>query len=300
MIEDITMKTVNIKNIEIKGKSLIIREYYNKCVVKNADEKIGILKELPDIEPINIWSPKQWHSKNWFMFMYNNEFMPHAESAYKPGRGYVLCGALDASKANRKPVVGCMKDIWKDFEKECMQDLDFNHIDMQKVEDDFWAYYITHYGDKFQTGVNILEEFVMSKRALMTEEERAKEKEVYPFLDDDDLWRRGCTDYLEYLLKVNTVRGFVMELVLFTTLADLTGGTFIESNAKNEAKGIDGFILWKGFKYPVCLKPNTFNGGISPVYEDRLVKYSKRNNDLYFTFTTGENLLKEAQQAAGL
>lgn len=294
------MKTINIENIEIRGKSLIIREYYNKCVVKEADEKIGVLKELPDEKPINIWSEKKLHSRNWFSYMLNNPCMPHADTSYKPGRGNVLCGALDASKANRQNVVGCMKDIWKDFEKEHLQDLDLNCIDMQKVEDDFWNYYITNYGDRFQTGVNVLEEFIMRKRALMTEEEREKEKEVYPFLDDEDLWRRSCRDYLEFLLKVNTVKGFIMELVLFTTLADLTGGTFIESNAKNEAKGIDGFILWKGFKYPVCLKPNTFNGGISPVYEDRLVKYSKRNNDLYFTFTTGENLLKEAQEAAGL
>lgn len=290
-----------MKNIEIKGKSLVIKNYYNKILDYETEERIGIMNELPAGEIKNIWrEDRKSLSTNLLEYMYNNQYAPNVDSKFKYNKGVVACSYIDGSDANQTKNIGSMKNIWKDFEKEYLKDLDFDDLDIKAIEGSFWNYYIERYRDSFQIGVEILEDYIAKKRALMTPEQKEKEKTAYPFLDDDDLWKRGCRDYLEYLIRVKTVRGFIIELVLFKALEGLSGGRFIESDAKYEKQGIDGFILLNGFRYPVCLKPYTFGGGISPIYKDRLVKYSKRNNDLYFTFTTGENLLKEAQQAAGL
>ena len=132
---------------------------------------------------------------------------------------------------------------------------------------------------------------------MMSEEQRAKEREFFPFLADDDLWTRGCKDYLEYLIKVKTVRGFFVELVFFKALESISGGEFIESTMEEERQGIDGFLLLDGVKYPVSIKPDTFKGGRSPVYEDRLVKYRKSYNDLVFQFITGEDMLEAVKKS---
>ena len=295
------MKTVNIKNIEIKGKSLVVKDYYNQVADNKTEDVIGILNELPKGKVIDIWcADYKRPCLNWFEFMYNNPYAPNVDSKYKYGRGIVACSYVDGSSANKQKNIGSMKNIWKDFEDKYLKDLDFNDLDIKSIERLFWNYYITNYGDKFNVGVSVLEDYILRKRELMTEEQKTKEREAYPFLDNDDLWKRGCRDYLEYLIRVKTVRGFIIELVLFKALESLSGGEFIESDAENEKKGIDGFIVLNGSKFPVSLKPNTFGGGISPVYKNRLVKYKKLNNDLYFTFTTGEDLLRAVQQVCGL
>lgn len=292
------MKSVNITDTLIRGKSFIVKDYYDKVLDYDTEEVIGVMAELPKGIVSNIWIDDfVATSTNMLEFMLNNKYGPLSGYTWKWGQP-VKAGAIDVSKANRSRVIGSMKNIWKDFEREHLEDLDLANIDIKETERLFWNYYITKYNDKFHAGVEVLAAYVDKKRKLMSPIDRARERELCPLLDNEEIWHRACRDYMEYLIRVKTVRGFIVELVFFKALAEISGGEFIESDSEEEKNGIDGFLLLDGKSYPVCIKPNTFRGGCSPVYEDRLVKYRQSRNDLSFYFSTGVDMLEAVNKAA--
>lgn len=287
------MKKLGVDRFDVRGNKLIIKNYYNKILDYETEEKIGLLSELPEGPVLDIWCSDKRYSINWLEFMYNNKNQPNTDIDWTgKKRGYI-----NGSKANAVRNLGSMKEIWKKFECEYMKEFDFDNFEIRDIEEKYWDYYISKYKNKFENCVRIFEKYIKLKRELMSEEEKAKEEEHYPFLIDEDVWVSACRDYLEYLVRVKTVRGFITELVFFKSLEDITGGKLIESTKEEESKGIDGYILLDGEKYAACLKPSTYTpkGDSSPVYMGRYVEYKQDGEDLVFVFKTGKDLLEKKQ-----
>lgn len=273
----------------VNDSEIIIKDCYRKILDHSTERKIGILKKLPNGLVKDIWCNYNRQSKNWFEFMYNN---PNQPNSYIQRNGRKVA-YLDNSKANATSNLGSMKEIWKEFEKVELSKLDLENININEIEDSFWNHYITRYKDKFDRCVGILEKYIDEKRKSLTEEERKKEREHYPFLTDE-IWIAGCRDYLEYLIRIKTVRGFIVETIFFNSLVSLVGGEYIESSMEEERRGIDGFLLFENEKWPCCIKPNSYNviAGVSPIDIRRLVFYRQSGNNLVFEFKTGFDLLE--------
>lgn len=264
-----------------------MKDYYVN-IKENENKEPNILDELPSGQVDDIWSRVKRKCANWLEFMYNNPNQPNSSFGYRGGL-FIPCGFIDSSKANRAKNLGSMKEIWKEFEKH-IKHIDFNAVSIGDIERQFWDFYIKRHKDRFNHSVKLLEDHIKKKRQEMSDDDKKKEKEHYPFLTDD-IWERGCSDCLRYLIETKTTKGFVIELVFFKTVEQILGGEFIESTADYEKRGIDGLVLYKGYGYPACIKPHTFKGGISPIYEDRYIEYERVGDDLVFTFKTGKNLL---------
>lgn len=275
----------------IEADSIRIPGYYDITEHIEKEYKDGLYGVVPNCPVVDFRRQKTFsHVMEW---AYNNGGQPFADIDYK---GYAI-GYIDGSRANAVKTIGSMKSIWKDFERMYMHKADFDNIRIDIIEDNFWNYYISNYKENFEAGVKVFEDYVKSKRCYVGEETRALEEKHFPIFAYDDTWIKGCRDYLKHLIRKST-RGFMMEVILYTALEKLTGGSVIESSVKDERKGIDFYISINDTKYPVSLKPSTFRYGISPVYQDCLVKYNKHENDgdLIFTFYSGKELLDIARK----
>lgn len=274
------MNEKTIERIKVYEKKIIIKDYYQNIVNQKMESVV------------DIWSDCNRKCTNLSEFMYNNPNQPNTDFAYKKNIGWTKVGYMEGSKCNQSQHLGSMKEIWKEFEKKHLKEIDFENLKIGDIEDKFWKFYTTHYKDKFENSLNMFQKYVKEKRSKMTEEERMVEEKYFPNLTDEK-WIDGCVDYLENLVKVKTVRGFVIELLFFKSLELVLNGQFVESSIDYEKMGIDGFFVKDCVWYPVCLKPYTFkNGGVSPVLENRFVKYKQYKNDLVFEFVSGHEILK--------
>lgn len=272
------MNEKTIERIKVYENKLIIKDYYKNLI------------DLHEEPVVDIWSSYRRKCTNLSEFMYNNPNQPNTDFGYRKN-GFVKVGYLDGSKCNQIKNLGSMKEIWKEFEKKHLKDIDFENLKVGDIEDKFWNFYTTHYNDKFQRSVLMFENYVKEKRDMMTDSERMVEEKYFPNLTDEQ-WIKGCSDYLEYLVKVKTVRGFVIELLFFKSLEITLDGQFVESSMDYEKMGIDGFLVKDCVWYPICLKPSTFRNGVSPILENRFVKYKQDKNDLVFEFISGHEILK--------
>ena len=282
-------------NIRVKENCVIVKGFYNNPKNIEKPYRAGLYGVFPQVRVKDCYSGRT--CSNWMEWAYNNPFQPTSEKDPKTGKRMPF---LDASGANAVKILGSMKTVWKEFvrkSKILYQNCD--DLDINELESRFLAFYMEHYKENFERAVKVFQKYVASRRALMTEEQKKKErKNSSPFISDET-WINGCRDFLEHLIYVSA-RGYMREVVLFTSLCQITGGSFQESSIQDERNGIDGYIcLGENRKYPICLKPESYHDSIrcqSPIYKPCLVYYKKRSDkdpDLVFVFETGKEILEK-------
>lgn len=273
---------------EITNNYLVLKDYFLDSKHNENKYTHGLYGKIPQGRFKNFWSEDGTYSRDMLEFMYNNVHQPCAEYDSKLGKHMPF---LDGSRANSTRVLGSLKNIWKDFEKlNNLYTMDPGQFDINLLEEMFWRYYISHYKSNFERAVQILEDYVRVRRSYMTDEELAAEQYEAPILSNSVVWTMGCRDYLRHLIYT-TPRGYIMELMLFTTLRNLTGKPFREATAEDERNGIDGYIG----NTPVSLKPSTYKTDYaSPLDTTCFVIYLNKyftTPDLIFEFKTGEEML---------
>lgn len=277
--------------IVIQNNTLIVKNFFKNIISNENPYTEGLYGKIPTDKFKDCYN-KNHCCTDLMEWAYNNPYQPTAEIDKIKN---IKTPFLDASKANGVKNIGSLKNIWKKFEKKTkILSIDFEDIDINKIEKDFWDYYIQRYKNEFENSVHIFEEYVKQRRSKMTKEQREFEKENVPFFADDNIWRKGCRDFLKHLVYT-TPRGYIMELVLFSALSKLTGGIFIESSIEDEKNGIDGYIKINNIKYPICLKPSSFRGGLSPICKQGLVFYKNKREtypDLIFKFKLNAEILQ--------
>lgn len=276
------------------GKTqLVVPGYYNQLSHIEKTYTDGLYGQIPVGFAENFWNKNKSRCQSWMEWAYNNPYQPTAEwspslQAYQP--------FLDASEANSVSNLGSLKTIWKTFERiHKLHELPLAMIDINVLEERFWDYYITNYSHKFEHSVKILENYIHTRRILMTVKDREIERQHIPIFADDKTWIAGCRDYLKHLVYT-TPRGYLYELILFAILQAHTNGYFQESSIPDERKGIDGYIITDKMRYPVSLKPSTYTKKYaSPLYRQCWITYFKRDKyfpDLVFEFQSGEDIIK--------
>lgn len=271
---------------------VVIPGYYRQLAHTEKPYTDGMYGKVPPGSAKDFWCDQERWCKDWMEWAYNNPYQPSAEWSehfqnYQP--------FLDASHANATYNLGSLKNIWKEFElSHNLHALSLMEIDINQLEEKFWEYYMKHYSSNYWKGVQVLEDYVRTRRMSMTPEERALEQKYIPIFADDANWIAGCQDYIKHLIYTSP-RGYLMELILFAALREVYGGKFVESDEDAERKGIDGYLELNGEKIAISLKPDSYSRGYaSPLHDACWVTYYKKNAyypDLVFEFKQGQEKL---------
>lgn len=285
---------MEVKTRKLTGGQLqiVIPGYYKQLAHIEKQYTDGLYGQIPPGSAKDFWSDNGRYCKDWMEWAYNNPNQPSAEWSEKFQNYQPF---LDASRANATYNLGSLKNIWKEFElSHNLHALSLMEIDINKLEAEFWGYYIKHYSRNYWQGVQILEDYVRTRRMSMTPEERAMEQKYIPIFADDATWIAGCKDYIKHLIYTSP-RGYLMELILFAALREVYGGKFVESDEDAERKGIDGYLEKNGEKIAISLKPDSYNHNYaSPLHNTCWVTYLKKNMyypDLVFEFKQGQEKL---------
>ena len=195
---------------------------------------------------------------------------------------------LDGSHSNATNILGSLKTIWSEYVKNTkLYLIELDDIDINKIEEDFWNYYIQKYNRRFEESVKVLQTYVMQRRRLMTKQQKDFERQHAPFFSEDKVWLDGCKDFLKHLIYT-TPRGYLMEIVLLAALKQYLNTDVEDSNADDERNGIDGYVILNGNRIPISLKPSTYNRNtLSPLSEVCWIIYHKKKYtypDLIFEF----------------
>lgn len=279
-------KYVKNNNVHLK-----IANYFKNPKHRENQYTDGLYGILPQGQMTDIYSDEHICS-NWMEWAYNNPYQPTAEY-YGPNDVYLPY--LDGSHANATKTLGSLKTIWSNFVKDTMLYLtDLDDFDINEIEKNFWNYYIEKYESNFNNAVAVLQKYVLSRRKLMTPEQRNYERTYAPFFANDKVWAEGCRDFIKHLIYTSP-RGYVMEIVLLATLKEYLGAEVEDSNMYDERNGIDGFVIINDNRIPISLKPDTYRKtSMSPLYDVCWVVYHKKKYtypDLVFEFKNGANLI---------
>lgn len=274
---------------KVQDNSIIFPDYFRdkRHIEKRYTD--GLYGKFPPSSRVNIYDPvPNTYCTNLMEWAYNNPYQPFAELDGATGKRLPL---LDGSHANSFSILGCMKEIWKDFvREEGLLNIDLDSIDINDIEERFWRFYTSLYSSRFEKAVSVLQEYVRKRRADMTEEQRKIERTNYPEFRNEDIWIDGCRDYLRHLIFVSP-RGYIYEIILFAALAKITGEEVRASSASDERKGIDGFVK----DINVSVKPSSYKSiYISPLDKTCFAIYEKKCKtypDLVFKFLSGEKFL---------
>ena len=219
---------------------------------------------------------------------FNNSRQPGAETDRRTGKKLPF---LDGSGANRVRVLGSLKEAWKAYERTSgLINIPVWDLDVNALNAGFFDYYTQTHPGALENSAEILRRYVENRRSFAPEWEKVPGRLAYPWFTEK-MWSDGCYDFVRHLVWT-TPRGYLRELMFFTTIREMTGAGFIESDAGAERKGVDGYLVVDGRKpFPVCVKPSTWSRRrISPIYEGCIVTYL-REEDSYpnavFEFETG-------------
>lgn len=277
--------------LSLEKNKIIIKDFYSQISGAFGWHFPHIYSDIDGITTRRVPNPyngEKCTCGNVYIWLYNNPHQPHAAH-----QGSRLVSYIDDSGANKPSVLGSMKEIWKQYEKMSgVNLLSLEDIDMHTIEDEWWHFYYTNHYKEFNKGVDKFYDYLQQKHGEFSAEELKRESLIFP-----SAWRlytiEAVACYMQYLVRVSAF-GFMMETILGKAMVDLFGGEWVESNEAEEKKGIDGHLILDGHDYPICLKPESFHGGVSPVYEERMVYYNKQrktNYDLVFEFRTGADVL---------
>ena len=272
---------------------LKVKDYYNIPAHVEKEYDDGLYHTL-NKGPVKDIYCKGRSCTDWLEWAFNNPNQPTAE--YDMERDIFL-PFLDGSRANTTKNLGSLKTIWFDFARiNGLADITLDELDINKIESDFWNYYISTNSTKFNRSVEILRKYVRERRCSMSKKQRGEERSRVPFFSDNEIWMEGCYDYLKHLVYT-TPRGYVMEIALLRVLREYLNVETEFSEAQDERLGIDGYVIINLERIPISLKPISYKHGIgSPLYEGCWVVYHNKNYtfpDLVFEFKTGAELLFE-------
>ena len=164
--------------IVIQNNTLIVKNFFKNIISNENPYTEGLYGKIPTDKFKDCYN-KNHCCTDLMEWAYNNPYQPTAEIDKIKN---IKTPFLDASKANGVKNIGSLKNIWKKFEKKTkILSIDFEDIDINKIEKDFWDYYIQRYKNEFENSVHIFEEYVKQRRSKMTKEQREFEKENVPF-----------------------------------------------------------------------------------------------------------------------
>lgn len=280
-----------IKYVKNGHVHLKIKDYFNNPKHNESLYDDGLYHMLPKGPVTDIYS-EHHHCTDWMEWAYNNPYQPTAEVNTERD---IYMPFLDASRANATRNLGSLKTIWSDFVKDTkLYLINLDDIDINTIEKDFWEYYISKYSRKFEYSVQILQKYVLSRRKLMSAEDRNYERTYAPFFANDKVWMEGCRDFLKHLIYTSP-RGYLMEIVLLAALKQYLHVDVEDSNAEDERNGIDGYVIVNQNRIPISLKPSTYNrNSMSPLSEVCWIIYYKKKYtypDLVFEFKNGGEFL---------
>ena len=143
--------------------------------------------------------------------------------------------------------------------------------------------------DDFQDVLNEWRDFYNSKYGSQLKEAKEYFADYYidhlpkQFVDINEPTKIKCKqaayDYIDHLVYYNTIKGFMIEMIVLKELADKYNLEYRKSTAQEDADGIDGFI---DDDIAVSIKPYSYDPKkhvYSPV-QGSLVKYKIDGSDL--------------------